>query len=138
MLSLHPLGKLVAAINGVGKDSLEPWAILPKLLGHKAGSVVVLPIRSVNDERLNHPEGIHGNVPLPTCDFLGGIVASFFSPFCRANRLRIQDGSGWRRFLTASLSHPFYQSGMNLLLGSCDSPLAKYSVNRTPAGEFPW
>ena len=82
---------------------------------HEAGPIVILPVRSMHDHRPHQAQRIDGHVPLAAGDLFARVVASFFAPFGRANRLAVDDGHAGRRLLAALLANSSAQGFVNCL-----------------------
>ena len=72
-----PGRQVVAAVGAVGEDDLQPMKAIAEAHQDEAGSVVVLPITAVNDDREHQPQRIDRHVPLAAGDLLSRVVAPF-------------------------------------------------------------
>src|SRR5882724_348834 len=89
----------------------------------------------MHDYRPHQSEGVNRQVPLATGDLLSRIVASFFAPFRRANRLTVHNRHAGRRFLAALLPDSSAESLMNPLPNAVSTPAPEDGVHRLPLGK---
>jgi len=93
---------------------------------------VILPVCSMHDHCPHQSEGVHRQVPLATGDLFTCIVASFFAPFCRANRLTVHDRYTGRGLLPAVLSDLSAESLVDSLPQAISTPTPENGVHRFP------
>ncbi len=97
--AFHALGQVVPAVCTVGEDHLQPVEsrLQPaKYRQNQDGSVVVLDIRRMNDDRQDQPKRIHNDMSLASIDLLAGVVTPLAADFGRLDRLTVDDRSTGR------------------------------------------
>src|SRR5436190_23785305 len=90
----------------------------------------------MHDDRPHQSQGVNRQMPLTTGDLLARVVASFFAPFRRANRLTVHDCHTGRRLLATLLSNSSAESLMNSLPDTVSTPAPEDGVNRLPLGKI--
>src|SRR5262245_14506297 len=93
-----PLRQPVAAVGAVGEHHAQATEGA-EFVEHEAGSVVVLPVGAMNDDRPDESERIDGQVSLAAGDLFSRVVAAFVASLSRANRLAVDDGHAGGRLL---------------------------------------
>src|SRR4051812_38318425 len=86
----------------------------------------------MHDHSPHQPEGVHGQVPLATGNIFACIVASFFTPFRRANRLTVHDRHAGRGLLSTVLSDLSAESLIDSLPQTVSSPTPENGVHGFP------
>ena len=103
---------------------------------HKAGTIVVLPRRTMHHDRQKQPERIHGDVSLSAADHFAWVIAAFRSSNVRRlHTLAIDNGNGRRRLLAYRLAAAFAKSVMNSLPRAIMYPEPNDSVDGFPFGK---
>ena len=139
---MHPIdqGDWPVRIDGRRQLFTEDDADSPELLmqtrKHKAGTIVVLPRRTMHHDRQKQPERIHGDVSLSAADHFAWVIAAFRSSNVRRlHTLAIDNGNGRRRLLAYRLAAAFAKSVMNSLPRAIISPEPNDSVDGFPFGK---
>ena len=105
---------------------------------HKVTRFVILKVGRVNDHNQNHSERVDDDMSLTASDLLSAVKTTEFTAFSSADRLTVDDGRRWRRFLSCRLPNQFTQSIMNVFPCSLYAPLAKDTVDGISIRKLRW
>src|SRR5262249_10919763 len=109
-----PLRQAVATVGAVGEHDSQS-AEGTEFVEHEGGSVIVLPVSPMNNDRPDQPQRVHGQVALPPGDFFSRVVAAFVTSFRVAVLWAVDDRHAGGRLLGAVLSNSAAQSFMDAL-----------------------
>ena len=80
---VDPLREARATVSKVTEDDLDATKLFSQLFHPPLGSILILPIGSMDHHRQQKPEGVDSDMSLATGDFLACIV-TMRPPFCGA------------------------------------------------------
>lgn len=133
----HPIVQLVIVVFAVGPDNLQTRKS-PRLDAGQGllGSLGIVHRRGCDHNGQHHSHGIHDDVALAPCDFLGSIVAAFAAHLRGLDRLAVNRSCAGRH-IPAILEPDFDAQGCQELVPErLINPQAEVVVHGSPRREF--